>query len=102
VAVHADETHVSGARANTGRLEDEVNRITRNTHTGFDLRTHWHPVHVRCELRHQRGLELVTAVMADLIAEQATRDADARSIAIVTHASIVRTVITLEGNDLRR
>ena len=67
---------------------DEMDRLTRRAHPHFHFRTHRHPLHEAAEGRDEERISLVAAVVADLFAQETSRDADARRIAIARHASL--------------
>ena len=65
-----------------------MNRLSRRAHADFNLRTHRHPLDEAAEGRDEKRIALVAAVVAHLVAEETSRDADARTIAIVRHTSL--------------
>src|SRR5260221_6348701 len=69
------------------RAAGEVHRLARRAQAGFDLGADRHPFHARAEDVGEPRVALVAAVVADALAEQARRHADARPIA---HAIILR------------
>src|SRR2546425_7605121 len=62
---------------NAIRMGNELNRLARHAHSHFHFRTDRHPLHVLREVA-DRGASLVRTVVPHIVAQQATRDSDAR------------------------
>src|SRR5215204_1023655 len=85
---YADESNRLRARRYSVSARDQMDRLTRRAHPDFHLRTHRHPLDEAPEGRDEKRITLVATVVADLVAEKTSRDADAWSIAIARHTSL--------------
>ena len=85
---NANHAHAGRFRTDTVDGRDELNRLPRHTHPHFHLRTHGHPLDQSAQLHDERVFPLVTAVIADLVTKETTRDADARWIEIGGHTPL--------------
>ena len=57
----------------------QADRLARHRHADLHLRADRHPLHVRAEEVDAEGIALVAAVVADVLAEEAGGDAEARA-----------------------
>src|SRR5579885_2702351 len=75
--------HAGDADRGPGR--HQANRLPWHTETGFNLRTHGHPLDMWTENIREEHVALVPSVVSDFIAEQASTDADARAVGNCPH-----------------
>ena len=73
---HPHRHRLPGRRRAIG-IAHQVHGLARRSHPDLDLRAHRHPLHIPAERLGEEAVALVAAVEADLLAEQAGRDADA-------------------------
>jgi len=71
------DTRVAGHQTRIGRVADQPQRLARDRQAVLDLRADRDPLDESPEGVAEGAVELVAAVVADLVAEQAGTDADA-------------------------
>src|SRR5204863_2058269 len=84
-ALHSDQSYVFVTGRDTGRICDELDSFARDAHSNLELRTDSHPLYEPSHRRGEKRIVLVSAVVADLVAEQATGNADSRLGSVAGH-----------------
>ena len=87
-ALDAQQPHALLSGRHAVRARHQLDGFARRAHSGFNLGADRHPFHETTEGRDEERVAPVAAVVADLVAEETSRDSDARRILIAGHASL--------------